>query len=154
MASTQPGPASGYSTQAKISLDMAALINRGHINLWFASEFNPMRNQESSNPLLIFRELDHTGKTGVHTEKSRNLEANLYAWVDAFERLGRIERDVRAAATFAVASALGRGDFLPVLLRLRKLVAVAKSQPDEYLAENVPLDGPSVCQLIPDREIP
>jgi hypothetical protein len=78
MASPQPGPASGYSTQGNVSLDIAALINSNHIHLWFASEFNPIRNRETSNPLLIFRELDFGGKIGEHTDKSRNVEANLY----------------------------------------------------------------------------
>jgi hypothetical protein len=68
MASTQPGPAGGSSTQAKISLDIAALINTNHINLWFASEFNPIRNQETSNPLLTFRELDFAEDRPAHGE--------------------------------------------------------------------------------------
>ena len=151
MAVPQPGPASGYSTQAKISLDIAALINSNHIHLWFASEFHPISNQENSNPLLIFRELDFAGKTGEQTQKSRNVEANLYLWVNHCEQLGRIQRDVRAAATFAVASALGAGTFRPILFRLHDVVAEAKSEPDEYLAENVSLDDRSLCPLIPDR---
>lgn len=153
MAVPQPGPASGYSTQANISLDIAALINSNQIHLWFASEFNPIRNRDTSNPLLIFRELDFAGKTGEQTQKSRNVEANLYLWVNQCERLGLIQRDVRAAATFAVASALGAGTFRPILLRLLNVVAEEKSEPDEYLAENVSLDDPSLCRLIPDREL-
>jgi hypothetical protein len=145
------GPASGYSTQAQISLDIAALINDNRIHLWFASEFNPIRNHDASNPLLIFRDLDIVGKTGEHSDKSRNLEANLYLWLERFEKLGRIGRDVRAAATYTITQALASGDFRPFLFRLHGLDAERKPEPDEYQAKNVSLDSPNLWQLIPDR---
>jgi hypothetical protein len=49
------------------------------------------------------------------------VEANLYLRVDKWERRGHIQRDARAAATFAVVSALGAGDFRPILFRLRTI---------------------------------
>ena len=49
------GPVSGYSVQARISLDVAEIINNRRINFWFAAEFHASENADTSNPLRFLK---------------------------------------------------------------------------------------------------
>ena len=62
-------PISGYSTQASISLRAASIVNNGRIDVWFATEFNAVDNDDGSNPLQIFAELDTAAKAGDYNAR-------------------------------------------------------------------------------------
>ena len=145
-------PVSGYSTQAAVSLQVADIINNGRIQFWFATEFNPLDNAATSNPLRIFAELDEAAKRRrVDSEKVQSVAANLRAWIADMERKGLIDRDTQARALFAIKTAAEGGGFEPVVFYLEGIVeAVRGSEADEYWAENLSWSGNQrVRQILP-----
>ncbi len=147
------GPVSGYSTQAGISLDVAELINNRRIRLWFAAEFNPIGNADTSRPLWIFEQLDRTAKTrDAESTKARNTAAKLRAWVALWEANGFIDREAQGRALQAIKTALDDGGFHPLVFHLAGIVGAMKGEePDEYWVENQSLDDPRVRQILPPK---
>ena len=80
-------PISGYSTQASISLRVASIVNNGRIDVWFATEFNAVDNDDGSNPSQIFAELDTAAKAGdYNARKVLAITDSLKAWVQLWEQ--------------------------------------------------------------------
>lgn len=147
-------PLNGYSTQARISLDVAAQINNGRIRFWLAADFNPLDNDPSSNPLRIYEQLDRAAKVrDPGSEKAANVLANLRAWVQRWHSRGLIDRDTQARALFAIRSAPDDGGFRPSVFFLASVVGWNREeQPDEYTVENHPINDPSVRRILPAND--
>ena len=144
-------PVDGYSTQAQISLDVAAIINNRRIRFYFAAEFNSIENAPTSNPLQIYDELDRAAKVEHHASwKVRTLIESLRQWVRIWENNGFIDQDTRARAMHAIKTALERGACRPLVFYLSGVVGAERgSEPDEYKVENLSLDDPRVRQILP-----
>lgn len=140
----------GYSTQARLSLEIARLVNAGRINLWFASEFNATENAATSNPYWIYGELDTAAKTGYRNEKTSNLQANLLRWVQHLGEAGMIEdHEAQVNATVLILHALQGNGFRPVVLGITGVEAEKREEPDEFLAHSVRIEGGPAQQVLP-----
>ena len=146
-------PVSGYSTQAPISLDVAAIINNRRIDFWFAAQFNSIENPESSNPLKIFEELDQAAKTvGLRSNKARTMTDNLRLWVYKWRESELITEDQQARALQAIKTSFGDGGLEPRVFHLSEVVgAVQETEPDEYRVKNQSIDAPFVRQILPPK---
>jgi len=148
------GPISGYSTQAKISLEVAELINNSRLRFWFATEFNPVDNDPRSNPLHIFDELDRAAKSkDDRSRKASSVADNLRAWVSIWDVKGLLPTgEAQAEALYAIKMAFEDGGFHPRVFYLSEVVgAITEAQPDEYRVENEPFAGPlaRVLRILP-----
>lgn len=138
MAGRLTGPLSGYSTQARISLMAADLINNGRIRLWFATSPNPPDNDLSSNPLAIFAQLERVADKGKRAQdygKVQVLLGHLRAWI-----LGCLAADgdgAKQALDLIREVEDGRLELLqPIMLELRNTVPDQHIVGDEYIVEN------------------
>ncbi len=140
-------PLSGYCTQAAVSVRVAETINNGRLNFWFATEFNPIENEERSIPRRIFALLDDAAKTREPNWKSEDVAGNLLGWVDKLHDLGE---DKKARVTSLITEALHKGTFRPRVYYLDNIVRTEKGgQPDEYVAWNRSLKDPRIDQIPP-----
>lgn len=150
-----PGPISGYSTQAQVSLVVAEIINNGRLRFWFAADFNPLENAPTSNPLRLYEELDRAAKKhDIHSDKTSSVGDNLRAWVHRWQADGLIDREAQAHALFAIRMALDEGGFRPVVFFLEGLMGVMReAEPDEYRVENQPIEAPNVRRIVPAQKV-
>jgi len=74
-----PAPARyGYTTKIWLASELDRLQFGGHYYVWFALELNPIQNGESSNPLLLYRDIDTAvKKKDLNHSKIRDLRAKL-----------------------------------------------------------------------------
>lgn len=149
-----PESLSGYSTQAKISLGVAEIINNGRIRFWFAREFNPIGNDVSSNPLRIFETLDAaTKRKDRGVAKVAGIQDSLKAWVTGWEQRGLVDRRAQGEALQAIKTAFEDGGLAPRVFYLDQVVRASKeAQPDEYTIENEPVVGGSARQILPPTD--
>ena len=149
-----PEISSGYSTQAKISLEVAALINNGRIRFWFAREFNPIGNDVSSNPLRIFETLDAaTKRKDRGVAKAGQIQDSLKAWVARWEQRGLVNRREQGEALHAIKTAFENGGLAPRVFYLDQVVGASKeAQPDEYTIENEPVVDGGARQILPPTD--
>ncbi len=100
-----------------LSLQVSNRINSGRIDLYFASELNPVHNPASSNPLEIFAKLDRVSRGGLRQEdweKAETIKAALANWAYEAHEKGLILRCQSARLSQRVALAQ-----LPVRRRQR-----------------------------------
>jgi predicted nucleic acid-binding protein len=101
-----PPPASaryGYATKIRLSSELDRLLLGGHYYVWFSLELNPVQNGESSNPLLLYRQIDTAvKKNDVNHPKIKDLRVSL---VDAIVRL--VKPGNRGLAKSLIAQVLG-----------------------------------------------
>lgn len=137
MAQRPTQPLSGYSTQARVSLKVADLINNGRLRLWFATAMNPPDNDLSSNPLEIFAQLERAADRGKRRDdfaKIQSLLANLRYWALTADAEG-----AREAMMLIREVEDGRAELLqPVMLELRNTTPDRHVVGDEYIVENQP----------------
>ena len=147
-------PLSGYSTQARISLEVASIINSGDIRFWFAREFNPIHNDSGSNPLRIFETLDGAAKRGDRSvAKVDDIQDNLKAWVNGREQRNPADRQKQGEALQAIKTAFEDGGLVPRVFYLDSVVGAWKElQPDEYRIENEPVVGGRAHQILPPAD--
>jgi hypothetical protein len=148
-------PVSGYSTQARLSLEVASLINNGRIRFWFATEFNPIHNESGCNPLRIFDQLDRAAKKGDEgSAKAQSVAANLRACVALWEARGLIDRDTQVQAFWLIRTASDASGFRPAVFFLNGVVGAEKGgQPDEYWVGNEPIGGERSHQILPPQDL-
>ncbi len=144
-------PISGYSTQASISLRVASIVNSGRIDLWFATEFNAVDNNDASNPLQIFVALDTAAKAGDYdARKVLAITHSLKAWVQLWEQKGLVDRLSQGRALQAIKTAFDEDGFKPRVMYLDVVDGVKKrEQPDEYLVENELIERGKLRQILP-----
>jgi len=74
--------AKGYTTKILLASEIVRLHLEGKHYVWFACELNPIQNGDSSNPLLLYREIDTAvKKRDVNHPKIKDLKANLLIMV-------------------------------------------------------------------------
>ncbi len=145
-------PVSGYSTQARLSLEVARIINNGRLRFWFSAHFNPLDNPPASNPLLIFAELDKAAKgAGMKSVKASSIAHNLRAWIADMARKELLDPEKQGRALFAIKTVSEWDGFQPVVFYLARIVeSLRESGPDEYRAENLSWsEDPRVRQILP-----
>ncbi len=134
-------PLNGYSAQARISLEVAELINNGRLRFWFATSINPPGNELSSNPLEIFALLDRAtnrSRLGADAEKVESLLYNLATWV--FEAQGFGASNANQAALVIREACGGQRDLLePAMFELRDVIPDRCFGDDEFTVENEPI---------------
>lgn len=140
MAGRPTQPLSGYSTQARISLEVADLINNGRIHFWFATSINPPDNDLASNPLEIFAQLERIvdrGKRPEDFDKVQSLLGRLRYW--ALSALDANPDRVRQAMMLIREVEDGQLELLqPKMLELRNITPDSYQGRDEYIAKNQP----------------
>lgn len=134
-------PLTGYSAQARISLEVAELINNGRLRFWFATSINPRGNDLSSNPLEIFAQLERVTKRSqlkADAEKVQSLLSNLATWV--FEAQSAGESNANQAALLIRDASSGQLDLLePAMYELRDIIPERCYGDDEFTVENEPI---------------
>lgn len=147
-------PLSGYSTQAAISLKVAAIINNRRIGFWFAHEFNPIDNDVGSNPLRIFETLDRaTKRKDRSAAKVEKILDNLKAWVHGCKQQGLVDRGKQGEALQAIKTAFEDGGLAPRVFYVDRVVRAWKgSLPDEYRIENEPVVDGCARQILPPTD--
>jgi hypothetical protein len=89
----------GYSCQAWLAIDIANRFFHGAHRPWFATSLNPQLNGSSSNPLIIFQELDRI----VHTNDFNH---------------GRVEQLRRRLSNWITGSSLAAPDIAALLAEI------------------------------------
>jgi len=75
----------GYATKVWLAAQLEFLHLGGSYFVWFARELNPVQNGESSNPLLLYKEIDTAvRKQDLNHPKIKDLRANLLSVVARF----------------------------------------------------------------------
>jgi hypothetical protein len=76
------GKTFGYSCQPWLSVDIADRYFSSVYRAWFATSLNPQFNGSSSNPLIIFQELDRIVHTNdFHHSRIDQLRVRLANWI-------------------------------------------------------------------------
>lgn len=76
------GKSNGYSCQSWLSVDIADRYFGSTYRAWFATTLNPQYNGHSSNPLVIFQELDRIVNTNDHNHsRVDQLRTRLSSWI-------------------------------------------------------------------------
>jgi len=128
MSTPPPAPARyGYATKIRLASELDRLLLAGRYYVWFSLELNPVRNGESSNPLVLYRQIDTAvKKNDVNHPKIKDLRVSL---VDVIVRLVRPGN--RGLAESLIAQILGAPVemFRPQLWRL-KVASIATDRWD------------------------
>ncbi len=132
------------------------MINDGRIDLWLASEFNPIGNVDTSNPYWIFGQLEQAAKKTYHNEKTKDLQANLLRWVQYRHEKGMLDNTRRAEATARILDPFQDDGVRPVVFAVMEMDAERREQPDEYRAADVCQSDTRVRQILPwqDKQTP
>lgn len=76
------GKGFGYSCQAWLAIDIADRYFGSIYRAWFATSLNPQLNGSSSNPLVLFQELDRIVHTNdFHHSRIDQLRVRLTNWI-------------------------------------------------------------------------
>src|ERR1041384_4884669 len=74
----------GYSCQPWLATDIANRYFNRVYRVWFATAVNPRQNGPSSNPLLIYQELDHVVNANDYNHsRVEQLRQRLTNWIAA-----------------------------------------------------------------------
>ena len=85
--------------------------------------------------------------------RTSSVADNLRAWVHRWQADGLIDRETQAHALFAIRMARDEGGFRPVVFFLEGLMGVVReAEPDEYRAENQPIEAPYVRRIVPAQK--
>jgi hypothetical protein len=134
MSTPPPAPIRyGYATKIRLASELDRLLLGGHYYVWFSLELNPVQNGESSNPLLLYRQIDTAvKKNDVNHSRIKDLRMSL---VDAIVRL--VKPGNRGLAKSLIAQVLGAPVemFRPQLWRLN-ISSIAPARWDTTGATN------------------
>ena len=76
------GKADGFSCQPWLAIDIADRHFHSVYRVWFATSLNPQLNGSSSNPLLVFQELDRVVHTNdFNHSRVDQLKTRLSNWI-------------------------------------------------------------------------
>lgn len=76
------GKECGYSCQAWLAIDISERFFGGWHRTWFSTSINPPHNGSSSNPILLYQELDHIVRTNDHNHsRIDQFRRRLSGWV-------------------------------------------------------------------------
>jgi hypothetical protein len=90
MFTPPPAPARyGYATKIWLASHLEDLQFGGRYYVWFSLQLNPLQNGESSNPLLLYRQIDTAvKKNDVNHPKIKDPRANLLVAIARFVEPG------------------------------------------------------------------
>ena len=72
----------GYTCQSWLSTNIADRYFGGVYRVWFATSINPKGNGHSSNPLVIYQEIDHILQTNDHNHsRIDQLRQRMTHWI-------------------------------------------------------------------------
>lgn len=72
----------GYSCQPWLAIDIANRFFGGVYRTWFSTTLNPEKNGSSSNPLILYQELDRIVQTNdYHNSRIEQLRNRLSDWI-------------------------------------------------------------------------
>ncbi|MCK6458159.1 MAG: hypothetical protein L6Q92_16720 [Phycisphaerae bacterium] len=128
------GKTNGYSCQPWLSIDIADRYFASVYRAWFATTINPQLNGHSSNPLVLFQELDRIIHTNDHNHsRVDQLKQRMTNWI-AGSNLPPVDK----ASIFAEIAAAPVLAFRPQLWKLNllnihvsRLISLGQF-PDEY----------------------
>jgi|SRR5690349_19316345 len=132
----------GYTCQCWLATDIANRYFNRFYRVWFATTVNPIRNGDSSNPVILYRELDHI----VHTNDKNHsriqlLRQRLTNWVKGSAlsptQIADLTVEIQSAPVPAFRPQLWRIDLS--CIHVRRLADIGQF-PDEYLIGD--LNGP------------
>ncbi|MCW5979029.1 MAG: hypothetical protein KIT09_13190 [Bryobacteraceae bacterium] len=126
----QPSGEYGYGCKAWIAHELEREYLGGSYYCWFSSELNPISpTGESSNPLEIYRAVDHAVKTGDENHsKIKDLRANIIIAINLHiaRRDPKLARQVRGALRRAPLSM-----FRPQIWRIEMSTLEGRMEPGE-----------------------
>lgn len=124
----------GYSCQSWLSVDLSNRYFGSTYRSWFATNLNPQLNGSSSNPLIIFQELDKiVHHNDFHHSRVDQIRTRLLSWIGG----SRLPSTDIAVITSEIVSAPVRA-FRPQLwkidlsnIHVSRLISLGQF-PDEY----------------------
>jgi hypothetical protein len=139
----------GYSCQPWLAIDIADRYFGGKYRTWFATSVNPQLNGSSSNPLVLFQELDRITYTNdFHHSRINQLKGKLSHWISGSKLTSADTVDLLAEIAAAPVPA-----FRPRLWKLdlrnihiSRLIDIGQF-PDEYLVSD--LIKAEIVELVP-----
>ena len=129
------GKDSGYSCQTWLSTDIADRYFGSRYRTWFSTSLNPQLNGSSSNPLILFQELDRIVHTNDYNHSTADqLKIRLSRWMT-----GSSLPPADVSALLAEVAAAPMPAFRPFLwkidlrnIHVRRMTSIGQF-PDEYL---------------------
>jgi hypothetical protein len=124
----------GYSCQTWLATDIANRYFNRVYRVWFATAVNPRNNGPSSNPLLIYQELDHVVNSNDYNHsRVEQLRQRLANWISgaplSASDIADIRAEIAAAPVAAFRPQLWRIDLANI--HISRLVNLGQF-PDEY----------------------
>jgi len=132
----------GYSCQSWLATDIANRYFSRVYRVWFATAVNPRHNGPSSNPLLLYQELDHVVTTNDYNHsRVEQLRQRLSNWISgpsgpplSASDLADIRAEIATAPVAAFRPQLWRIDLANI--HISRLINLGQF-PDEYLIRNL-----------------
>jgi hypothetical protein len=133
------GKVCGYSCQVWLSVDIAERFFAGRHRTWFSTALNPPHNGGSSNPLLLYQELDRIVLTNdFNHSRIDQLRRRLSGWATGSGLppldVTNLLVEIASAPVLAFRPALWRIDLRNI--HVGRLVGLGQF-PDEYLVQDL-----------------
>jgi hypothetical protein len=128
------GKECGYSCQAWLAIDIAERYFGGSHRTWFSTSINPPNNGGSSNPLLLYQELDRIVHTNDYNHgRVDQLRRRLSGWISGSSLssadIASLLVEIASAPVVAFRPQLWRIDLRNI--HVSRLVSLGQF-PDEY----------------------
>lgn len=129
----------GYSCQCWLSVDISNRYFNGSYRTWFATNINPQRNGHSSNPLMLYQELDKIVTTNdFNHSRIDQLRNRLQQWIAGSGLAptygALLTKEIVKAPTIAFRPQLWRIDLSSI--HVSRLINLGQF-PDEYQIEDL-----------------
>jgi hypothetical protein len=139
----------GYTCQPWLSTSIADRYFGSIYRIWFATRLNPIRNGNSSNPAVLYQELDQIiNSNDFNHSRVQQLRQRLSNWVSGStlspSDIATLNAEIKLAPVVAFRPQLWRIDLSCIhVMRLRNLGQF----PDEYLIAD--FIGPEFEIIVP-----
>lgn len=129
----------GFTCQTWLATEIAKRYFGRKYRVWFATSLNPPRNGSSSNPMIIFEELERIIDTNDHSHgRIEQIRLRLSSWVVASSlaspTIAALIDEIRIAPVRAFRPAIWRIDLARI--SIHRLVNLGQF-PDEYQIRNL-----------------
>jgi hypothetical protein len=125
----------GYSCQAWLAIDIAERHFAGSHRTWFATSLDPPLNGHSSNPIVLFQQLEKIVWTNdFNNGRVHQLRQSLYDWIFG-SKINALDKGLLLAEILAAPMPAFRPQLWRIGLsniHISRLVSIGQF-PDEYL---------------------
>jgi hypothetical protein len=129
----------GYSCQPWLAIDISNRFFGGVFRTWISTSLNPEKNGSSSNPLIIYQELDRVVQTNdFNHSRIQQLRERLTSWISgsnlASADIAALIAEIATAPIPAFRPQLWKIDLSNI--HISRLINIGQF-PDEYLIKDL-----------------